>query len=101
MIGRDGASGADPCSLGIIFSCGSCRVQPSLSGGPGRPPTVEVDRKRGRSRESHANMFTARAATSAIVSNEIADSTIMRSFARAVRGIVSVGENAVALVNDT
>ena len=40
----------------------------------------------------------ARDATTAIVMNEIADSTIMRSLALVVSGKVSAGENAVAFV---
>jgi len=41
---------------------------------------------------------TARDATSAIVASEIADSAIISSLARTVRGNVSAGENAVAFV---
>ena len=47
-----------------------------------------------------ARMFTARAATSAIVKSEMADSIIISILARRDNGIVSVGEKAVALVND-
>lgn len=47
---------------------------------------------------SYARMLTARAATSAIVSREIIASAIIRSLARCESGMVSVGENAVALV---
>jgi len=46
-------------------------------------------------------MFTARAATSAIVVNDIKDCVNMNNLAVRVRGIVSVGLNAVALVADT
>lgn len=46
-------------------------------------------------------MFTARAITSAVVDRAIALCTAMRSFAQRVNGIVSVGENAVALVKLT
>jgi hypothetical protein len=41
---------------------------------------------------------TAREATTAMVISEMADSAIIRSFARTVSGNVSAGENAVALV---
>lgn len=50
---------------------------------------------------AHLRMFTARAATSARVINETADSTSISIFTRTLSGIVSVGENAVALVKDT
>ncbi len=50
---------------------------------------------------AHARMLTARAATSASVSKDTAASAMDRSFARAVSGMVSVGENAVALVKAT
>ena len=46
-------------------------------------------------------MFTARDATTATVRSEAVDCTPMSSFAIAVRGIVSVGLNAVALVKLT
>ena len=46
----------------------------------------------------HDRMFTARAATRAIVRSEMIDSNIISSFARGDRGSVSVGENAVAFV---
>jgi hypothetical protein len=45
-------------------------------------------------------MFTAREMTTATVTDEARDWSIMSSFAHAVSGIVSVGLNAVALVND-
>src|SRR5215813_13133891 len=41
--------------------------------------------------EGHARMFTARAATSAIVSNEMSASSSIISFIRDVSGSVSVG----------
>jgi hypothetical protein len=44
-------------------------------------------------------MPTARDATSAMVASDMADSAIIRSLALTVRGSVSAGENAVALVN--
>ena len=49
----------------------------------------------------YVRIFTARAATSARVASDIADSHIMRILARALSGIVSVGEKAAAFVNDT
>ncbi len=42
--------------------------------------------------------MTARAATSAIVRRDMRDCTSIRTFAGGVRGRVSVGLNAVALV---
>jgi len=46
-------------------------------------------------------MLTARAMTNAAVTRETADCSIIDSFAHRDSGIVSVGLNAVALVNDT
>jgi hypothetical protein len=46
-------------------------------------------------------MFTARAATSRIVTAEAADSASISAFARWVSGIASVGLNAIAFVNAT
>lgn len=43
-------------------------------------------------------MLTARETTSATVSSEARDCTMNRSLAQALRGIVSVGLKAVALV---
>ena len=45
-------------------------------------------------------ILTALETTSATVRREASDCTIIKSFDQAVRGIVSVGLNAVALVND-
>jgi hypothetical protein len=45
--------------------------------------------------------FTARAATSSTVTAEIADSRPIIAFARSDSGIVSVGLNAIAFVNET
>jgi hypothetical protein len=45
-------------------------------------------------------MFTARETTTATVTSEARDCSIMSSFAHPVSGMVSVGLNAVALVND-
>ena|GEM_PF-3843460 len=49
----------------------------------------------------YVRIFTARAATNARVASDIADSHIMRILARALSGIVSVGEKAAAFVKDT
>jgi len=46
-------------------------------------------------------MLTARAATSATVTSDAKDWTIISNLAQLVRGIVSVGLNAVAFVKDT
>ncbi len=54
-----------------------------------------------RSRQPAGRTLTARAATSPTVTREIKDWLSMRSLAQRVRGMVSVGENAVELVNDT
>jgi hypothetical protein len=48
-----------------------------------------------------AGVLTARATTRPSVSSEASDCTPMRLLAVAVRGIVSVGLNGVALVSDT
>jgi hypothetical protein len=45
-------------------------------------------------------MLTARETTSATVSSEAKDCSIIKNLAAAVSGIVSVGLNAVALVKD-
>jgi hypothetical protein len=45
-------------------------------------------------------IFTARETTTATVTSAARDCSIMRNLAQAVSGIVSVGLNAVALVND-
>ena len=47
------------------------------------------------------NTFTARAATTANVSNDTLDAAVNSSLDRADSGIVSVGLNAVAAVNAT
>ena len=49
----------------------------------------------------YLKMFTARAATSRIVSAESADSKSIKSFASRVSGSTSVGLNAIAFVNAT
>ena len=51
--------------------------------------------------EDYFKMLTARAMTNAVVDSAIALCTVIRSLAERVRGIVSVGENAVALVKET
>jgi hypothetical protein len=55
----------------------------------------------GRWTLDYLRMFTARAITSAVVDSAIALWPAMRLFAHRVSGIVSVGENAVALVKLT
>jgi hypothetical protein len=45
-------------------------------------------------------MFTARDMTTATVTNEAKDWSIIKSVAQVVSGIVSIGLNAVALVNE-
>jgi len=54
-----------------------------------------------QSRGTYSRMLTARAMTNAAVTRETADCSIIDSFAHRDSGIVSVGLNAVALVNDT
>src|SRR5579871_4796732 len=49
----------------------------------------------------YLKMLTARAATSSTVSDESADSAAISSFAQRLRGIASVGLNAIELVNET
>jgi hypothetical protein len=51
--------------------------------------------------DPHARMFTARATTRPIVTSEISDCMSISIFAIGLSGIVSVGLNALALVNDT
>ena len=46
-------------------------------------------------------MLTERAATSRMLSAETPDSESISIFARRVRGMASVGLNAIELVNDT
>lgn len=50
---------------------------------------------------AYFRMLTARAITSAVVDSAIALCAAINNFAHRVSGIVSVGENAVALVKDT
>lgn len=52
-------------------------------------------------RRDYLRMFTARAMTSAAVTNETDACSIIANFAHRDNGIVSVGLKAVALVNDT
>src|SRR4029450_1287390 len=55
-------------------------------------------RRRGAARGHYLKMLTARAATSRIVTAEIADSESISSFAQRVSGSVSVGLNAIEFV---
>ena len=52
------------------------------------------------SSQVQARMLTARETTSATVSSDAVDWSVISAFAESVSGIVSVGLNAVALVND-
>jgi len=65
----------------------------------GRPPAP--DDRRLASAAHEPRILTARAATRAMVSREAKDWTVMRALAQGVRGIVSVGLKAVALVKAT
>lgn len=64
--------------------------------GTGRPATGRRQAAPGQRRT-----LTARAITRAAVTSDTADSSIIASFVHRVIGIVSVGLNAVAFVNDT
>jgi hypothetical protein len=88
--------------------CGSCGRHALF------PPKGEEEKERKGQRERHAGaklrgrrvachvnrMLIARAKTMPIVISDASDCTSISSFACAVSGIVSVGLNAVALVND-
>src|SRR5947209_8764746 len=73
-------------------------------GGPraGTHAEIRTAQRPGSTAEpaSQLKMFTARASTSATVSSAAPDCTVIRTFAIGVSGIVSVGLNAVAFVND-
>lgn len=49
----------------------------------------------------YLKMFTARAATSRIVTADTLDSDSIKSFAQRLSGIASVGLNAIEFVNET
>jgi hypothetical protein len=51
-------------------------------------------------RQRSQRMFTAREMTRPIVSSDASDWIIISTFAHGVSGMVSVGLNAVTLVND-
>ena len=80
----------------------------SLTSGIECPPTLEASPMAefhsppvsGVQLPHHLRMFTARDTTTATVTKEAKDWSIIKSFAQVVRGIVSVGLKAVALVND-
>ena len=55
----------------------------------------------GESVDGQWKMLTARAATSRMVTEEMADSLSMSSFAQRVRGMASVGLNAIEFVKET
>ena len=68
-------------------------------------PLAGIDRKlvlapAAQPRSRYFKMLTARATTSATVTNEIADCTSMIAFAQRDNGMTSVGLNAVAFVNE-
>ena len=65
-----------------------------------QPVHVEDGRVDRHRRPRQLRMFTARDTTRATVRSDARDCTIMRIFAHGVSGMVSVGLNAVALVND-
>ena len=70
-----------------------------------RPDREECSDSEKPGPKQHARAYfkilTARAITSATVITEIADCVSMVNFAQRVRGITSVGLNAIAFVNDT
>ena len=55
----------------------------------------------GESVDGQWKMLTARAATSRMVTEEMADSLSMSSFAQRVRGMAAVGLNAIEFVKET
>lgn len=85
----------------------TCRIgSGQRTGTPLRPaatlgePSLPPGSSRG-GRQVHPSALTAFAITSAAVTSEIADSSSIASFAQRDSGSVSVGLNAVALVNAT
>jgi hypothetical protein len=56
---------------------------------------------RSAARVGYSKMLTARAATSRMASEEIADSASISSFAQRLSGIASVGLKAIELVKET
>ena len=66
------------------------------------PSHLLVGRNRNGSAERgrQPKMFTARETTTATVTSDARDCSIINNLAHAVRGIVSVGLKAVAFVND-
>ncbi len=83
--------------------------QTPRAGGPGGPPPFYRPREgapSGRIRpagpgyEAQFRMLTARETTTATVTREASDCSIISSLAQAVSGMVSVGLKAVALVKD-
>ena len=65
-----------------------------------RPARRHDRRHHGRHPQTYLRMLTARAMTRAAMTSETRAWTSMVSFAHRVNGMVSVGLNAVALVND-
>ena len=74
-------------------------LDPRGAPGPAAPQRLSAA-SRSSDRLRYFRMLTARAMTRATVSSEASDCTIIRSFAHGVSGMVSVGLNAVALVNE-
>jgi hypothetical protein len=74
-------------------------VLPAASGKPRARPTPPC--ATDTSAIAYDRMLIERAITTAIVTNEIADSTSINVFAIRVSGIVSVGLKARAFVNET
>ena len=65
-----------------------------------RPDQTREPFRAGEDISGQLKMFTARETTTATVTNDARDCSIINNLAHAVRGIVSVGLNAVALVNE-
>lgn len=82
--------------------CALCRVAAGVEEAELDRSTTDLSGRIGdeRGRLTHFKMFTARETTSATVTKDAKDCNIINSFAHGVRGIVSVGLNAVAFVND-
>jgi len=97
---RVGAVAGRRRCVGVPGVCGRGRRQPG-----GVVPEGEAGPAPGGRRDpglsGQLRMLTAREITRATVSSEASDCSIISSFAHGVSGMVSVGLNAVALVNET
>ncbi len=98
--------GAVPSRVSSWFAM-SCGVAPRRPSGPAAAAAAAASSTRTGPSSAHFNpssahfkMFTARDTTRATVSSDARDCSIISSFAVADSGMVSVGLNAVALVND-